>query len=171
MLRSLVGSEDVYKRQILNYTSADAYLLKKSEVGNTDMSFGCFLIAHPKGTLMWDVGAIRDDSWKPTGAPVRLHFALPDRTERDVTVTKTLKSQLAEVGYKPSDITYLALSHYHWDHTANANDFAGATWLARKAEYDVMFSASVERTIPELYSKLAKSKTVMINQDDDHDVF
>jgi glyoxylase-like metal-dependent hydrolase (beta-lactamase superfamily II) len=161
----------VFDCGMLNYNSADAYQLKREEVANTDMSIACYLIAHPKGTLMWDTGAIRDDSWKPAGAPVRLHFALPDRTERDVTITRTLKSQLAEVGYKPSDITYLALSHYHWDHTANANDFAGATWLARKAEYDMMFGASVERTIPELYSKLAKSKTVMINQDDDHDVF
>ena len=161
----------VFDCGMLNYNSAEAYQLKRNEVANTDMSIACFLVAHPKGTLMWDVGAIRDDSWKPTGAPVRLHFALPDRTERDVTVTRTLKSQLAEVGYKPSDITYLALSHYHWDHTANANDFAGATWLARKAEYDAMFGTSVERTIPELYSKLKKSKTVMIDKDNDHDVF
>jgi len=161
----------VFDCGMLNYTSADAYLLKRNEVENTDLSVACFLIAHPKGTLMWDVGAIRDGSWKPTGAPVRLHFALPDRTERDVTITRTLKSQLAEVGYKPSEITYLAISHYHWDHTANANDFAGSTWLARKAEYDVMFASSVERTIPELYNKLAESKTVMINNDDDYDVF
>jgi len=161
----------VFDCGILNYTSADAYLLKKNEVANTDMSIGCFLIAHPKGTLMWDVGAIRDDSWKPTGAPVRLHFALPDLTERDVTVTKPLKAQLAEAGYKPSDITYLAISHYHWDHTANMNDFASATWLARESEHDAMFSGKTERSIPANYDKLAKSKTVILKKDDDHDVF
>jgi len=161
----------VFDCGILNYTSAEAYQLKRNEVGNTDMSIGCFLIAHPKGTLMWDVGAIRDDSWKPTGAPVRLHFALPDLTERDVTVTKPLKTQLAEAGYRPNDVKYLALSHYHWDHIANANDFAGATWIARKSEHDIMFSGSTERTIPANYSKLAKSKTVIINKDDDYDVF
>jgi len=156
---------------MLNYTSADAYQLKREEVSNTDMSIACFLIAHPKGTLMWDVGAIPDSSWKPTGAPVRLHFSLPDRTERDVTMVKPLKSQLAEVGYSPAGITYLALSHYHWDHIANANDFAGATWLARKNEHDLMFSKDPERTIPANYSKLAKSKTVIINNGDDYDVF
>jgi N-acyl homoserine lactone hydrolase len=155
----------------LNYTSAEAYQLKRDEVANTDMSIACYLIAHPKGTLMWDVGAIKDDSWKPTGAPVRLHFALPDLTERDVTVTKTLKSQLAEVGYKASGVNYLAFSHYHWDHTANANDFSGATWIVRKSEHDLMFSGSTERTIPSLYSKLAKSKKVLLQGDADHDVF
>jgi len=161
----------VFDCGILNYTSADAYQLKRAEVGNTDMSIACFLIAHPKGTLMWDVGAIPDNSWKPTGAPVRLHFSLPDLTERDVTVTRPLKAQLAEVGYPPAGVTYLALSHYHWDHIANANDFAGATWLARKSEHDIMFSSVPERTIPANYSKLAKSKTIIINKDDDYDVF
>jgi glyoxylase-like metal-dependent hydrolase (beta-lactamase superfamily II) len=129
-----------------------------------------FLIVHPKGTLMWDVGAIPDKSWKPTGAPVRLHFTLPDLSERDVTVTKSLKEQLTEVGYSPSRVNYLALSHYHWDHIANANDFAGATWIVRKAEHDIMFSTNPERTIPANYSKLAKSKTVIIDKED-YDVF
>jgi len=70
----------VFDCGMLNYTNADAYQLKKQEVANTDMSIACFLIAHPKGTLMWDVGAVPDKSWKPTGFPVRLHFALPDLT-------------------------------------------------------------------------------------------
>src|SRR5438477_1701820 len=151
----------VFDCGMLNYTNADAYQLKKEEVANTDMSIACFLIAHPKGTLMWDVGAIPDSSWKPTGAPVRLHFMLPDKGERDVTVRKPLKAQLAEVGYSPGSITYLALSHYHWDHIANANDFAGATWIARKSEHDIMFStAEPERTIRANYNKLAKAKTI-----------
>ena len=34
------------------------------------------------------------------------------------------------MGYKPADITYLGLSHYHSDHTAN--DFAGSTWLVHQ---------------------------------------
>jgi glyoxylase-like metal-dependent hydrolase (beta-lactamase superfamily II) len=144
----------------LNYNNVTAYQLKNEEVAHTDMAMGCFLIAHPKGTLMWDVGAIPDGSWKPTGKPVRLHFTLPDKTERDVTITKALKPQLAAAGYTPGQIKYLALSHYHWDHIANANDFAGATWLARKVEHDIMFSSpQPERTIRPNYNKLGKSKT------------
>ena len=42
-----------------------------------------------------------------------------------MSATKQLKPQLAAAGYKPSDVTYFVLSHYHSDHTANANDFAG----------------------------------------------
>jgi glyoxylase-like metal-dependent hydrolase (beta-lactamase superfamily II) len=155
----------------LHYDNADAYQLKKEEVARTDMSMACFLIKHPRGTLMWDVGAIADGTWTPTGSPVRMHFALPDKTERDVTMVKPLKAQLAEIGYSPADITYLALSHYHWDHIANANDFAGSTWLVRQAEKDVMFSSpNPERTIRANYDALANSKTVIIDKDE-YDVF
>ncbi len=155
----------------LNYNSADAYQLKKEEVSSTDMSIACFLVAHPKGTLMWDVGAVPDNAWKPTGAPVRLHFTLPDRGERDVTMRQTLKAQMSAAGYSPGKITYLALSHYHWDHIANANDFAKATWIVRKTEHDIMFStADPERTIRANYNKLAGAKTVMLGTED-YDVF
>src|SRR5678816_4705488 len=42
----------------LHYDNADAYQLKKEEVARTDMSLACFLVTHPMGTLMWDVGAV-----------------------------------------------------------------------------------------------------------------
>ena len=32
------------------------------------------------------------------------------------------------------------MSHYHADHTANANLFAKSTWIVQQAEYDMMFS-------------------------------
>ena len=155
----------------LHYDNADAYQLKREEVARTDMSLACFLVVHPQGTLMWDAGAIADGSWTPTGSPVRMHIVLPDKGERDVTMVKALKPQLTEAGYSPADITYLALSHYHWDHVANANDFAGSTWLVRKSERDLMFSnPPPDRTTPMTYSALNNSKTVVIDKDE-HDVF
>ena len=36
---------------------------------------------------------------------------------------KALTTQLAEAGYSAADVTYLALSHYHYYYTANANAF------------------------------------------------
>ena len=33
--------------------------------------------------------------------------------------TKTLAAQLAQLGVKPADITYLAVSHTHGDHVGN----------------------------------------------------
>jgi hypothetical protein len=44
-----------------------------------------FLVVHPKGTLIWDTGAVPDGDWKPTGMAVTHHVVLPDSQERDVT--------------------------------------------------------------------------------------
>jgi hypothetical protein len=32
------------------------------EVGETRFSVPCFLVAHPKATLMWDLGIVPDDT-------------------------------------------------------------------------------------------------------------
>ena len=80
-------------------------------------------------------------------------------------------AQLAEVGYKPADITHLALSHYHYDHTANANAFAKAVWLVRSNEYRAMFAEKPPAlTRPASYLALKYTRTIPI-QDDEHDVF
>ena len=89
------------------------FQLKKEEVATTDLSVACFLIVHPKGTLIWDTGAVPDAAWKPTASPLTQHVVLPDSQQRDVTMVKSMKAQLADLWYSPSDITYLALSNYH----------------------------------------------------------
>lgn len=155
----------------LHIADAERFQFKKEELATTDMSVACYLIVHPKGTLIWDAGAVPDDSWKPTGKPTRQHVVLPDTQQRDVTMRKSLKAQLAEVRHPPSGITYLALSHYHYDHTANANEFAGATWLVRQVERDAMFAAKTPGTTqPLTYAALRDAKTLIVKTDE-HDVF
>jgi N-acyl homoserine lactone hydrolase len=126
------------------------------------MSVACFLVAHPRGTLIWDAGAVPDSAFKPGGGPATLRYA---------TSVKPLSAQLAEIGYAPADITYLALSHFHWDHVGNANMFASATWLVRKLERDIMFADPPSpRTEPANYSALKNSRTRIVTQDE-YDVF
>ena len=38
------------------------FSLKREEMAVADMSVACFLVVHPKGTLMWDVGAVPDSA-------------------------------------------------------------------------------------------------------------
>jgi N-acyl homoserine lactone hydrolase len=121
------------------------------ELANTEMSVPAFLIVDPKGTLIWDTGSIPDVDFKGDTTPI---------TEGYFTATRTLRSQLAEIGYTPADITYLALSHYHGDHVANANEFSGSTWLVRKPAI----------ATPKTYDKLKNSKTILITTDE-YDVF
>jgi N-acyl homoserine lactone hydrolase len=134
---------------------------KPGEVPQRDSIVPCYLIAHPKGTLMWDVGLIPDGALNATGPT----------TQGISTVTRSLKSQMAEIGYQASDITFLAMSHYHSDHTANANDFAGSTWLVRQPDLDVMFSDKPPGIIkPATYSALKDSKRIVLKEDE-YDVF
>jgi len=147
------------------------YRLTKEDVGTTELSVGAYLIVHPKGILMWDTGAVPDSDWTPTGKPVPQRIVLPDSQERFVTITTPLGAQLKAAGYSPADVTHLALSHEHWDHTANANLFANATWLVRQVERDAMFvPMPVGAVRPATYASLRNSKTVIVTADE-HDVF
>ena len=121
-----------------------------------------YLIVHPRGTLMFDAGAVPDSHFPADGSPV---------VEGVVTATKPIKPQLAAAGYKPEDIDYFALSHFHSDHTGNANDFAGATWIVQKAERDYMFADSPQGIIqPTTYNALRSAETKILNNED-FDVF
>jgi len=135
---------------------------KKEELADTELAVPCYLVVDPKGTLMWDVGAIPDTAFLDDHTPV---------TQSYFTSTRTLKSQLAEIGYASADITYLGLSHYHGDHVANANEFANATWLVRQVERDAMFADKPPAlSDPNNYSLLKNSRTVILTTDE-YDVF
>jgi N-acyl homoserine lactone hydrolase len=147
------------------------YRLTKEDVGTTQLSVAVYVIAHPKGVLLWDTGAVADENWSPTGSPVQHRLVLPDGQGRQVTIRTPLKAQLTASGYSPARVTHLALSHYHWDHTANANAFAGATWLVRQSERDAMFADTPLGTAtPMTYGALKNSKTIIVSADE-HDVF
>lgn len=142
-----------------------AYNLTKEQVGDTNFADACYLVAHPKGALIWDVGIIPDAQITPGGV------SIPVGTGGNANkAQRTLASQLAEVGYTPTDITFLAMSHMHADHVANANAFAASTWLVQKAERDAMFSEQAQKAAAfPMYSALRNSKTVELGGD--HDVF
>lgn len=139
--------------KLFNFTREE---LKEVDFRNTS-----YLIVHPRGTLMFDSGGIPDSQFKD-GQPA---------AEGIMSATKPLLPQLQAAGYTPAEITYFALSHYHSDHTANANAFAGSTWIVQKAERDFMFSEKPQGIIqPAQYSALKTAKTKLLN-DEDFDVF
>ena len=48
---------------------------------------------------------------------------------------RTITGQLAEIGLKTSDITYVALCHTHGDHIGNVGLFPNSTVRMQRAEY------------------------------------
>ncbi len=51
---------------VLDIPDTSPYRLKKEELATTKMSAPCFLVVHPKGTMMWDTGPVPDG--QPTHA-------------------------------------------------------------------------------------------------------
>jgi glyoxylase-like metal-dependent hydrolase (beta-lactamase superfamily II) len=148
---------------VIKGLGVELFGFKPGEVPPRDFFVPCYLIVHPKGTLMWDVGVISDGAFKGDGKPA---------TDGRSSVDKPLLPQLATLGYKPSDITYLGLSHYHSDHTANANAFAGSMWIVQKPERDMMFGTPPPGAIIQTatFSALKDAKTKVLNGED-YDVF
>jgi N-acyl homoserine lactone hydrolase len=144
-----------------------AFGFKPGQLADSRMVTPCYLIVHPRGTLMWDTGEIPDADFKAPGPTKQGAF----------TITRPLLPQLAGLGYTPADINYLALSHYHGDHVANANTFPGSTWIVQDVEKAAMFAkqdgkAQVASNAPNpaLFGKLENSKTILLHSED-HDVF
>jgi glyoxylase-like metal-dependent hydrolase (beta-lactamase superfamily II) len=152
----------VFENGTINGLDPALFNFRREELKQVDFVNMAYLIVHPRGTLMFDAGAVPDSHFKGDGSPV---------VEGVVTATKPLLPQLAAAGYSPSDVTYFALSHFHSDHTGNANEFAQATWIVQKAERDYMFADNPQGIIqPATYAALRNAQTKLLN-DEDFDVF
>jgi hypothetical protein len=80
------------------------YRLSPSEVATTQLSVAAYPIVHPRGTLMWDSGAIQDGSWMPTGSPVVRRLVLSNSQDRQVTLRAPVMAQLAAAGVGPEPL-------------------------------------------------------------------
>jgi N-acyl homoserine lactone hydrolase len=94
-----------------------------------EFSDNCYLIRHDKGLMLWDTGVPDSVAGMPDGMVVA-NGAITYRR------AKTLAAQLTELGVKPADVTYLAISHTHGDHVGNVALFPASTVLIQGAEYD-----------------------------------
>jgi N-acyl homoserine lactone hydrolase len=121
----------------------------------------CFLIRHPRGTLLWDTGL---------GDKLAQNKGGVDNNGIHMSVQVTLAEQLKTLGLAPSDVTYLAFSHFHFDHTGNANLFGSSTWIINRTELSWALSKPTPYGVePTSFSTYRAAKTKMI--DDDYDVF
>jgi N-acyl homoserine lactone hydrolase len=127
-----------------------------------EIAVPCFLIRHPKGDLLWDAGlgdrfaAAKEGSEAAPGV--------------HVTVPKTLIEQLQSLDLTPKDVTFIAFSHLHWDHTGNANEFPDSVWIMNRTELDAsLVLPPPGGVLPETWNAYKNAKTETI--DGDYDVF
>lgn len=130
----------------------------------TTMPVPAYLVVHPKGALLWDTG-LGDQLIGRPASETRIGTM-------GQVVTKPLKEQLTAIGHPPEKISYLGLSHMHFDHVGNANDYAGATWIVQKAERDSVWGPAPLRAFANpastaAFERLQNSKTQELSGDYD----
>src|SRR5207247_10894638 len=82
----------------------------------------------------------------------------------------SIASQLSDIGLKPDEIRFVALSHGHWDHSGNGGLFSAATWIVNPLERAAMFDdESRQSPAMDEHGALETSDTLLI--EDDHDAF
>src|SRR4051794_2487395 len=114
-----------------------------NEGKSMDFVDNCYLIKHSQGWFLWDTGLTDAIAAMPNGQapadPRATHWRRP----------KTLASQLEQIGVKPADIKFMAVSHTHPDHIGNVEMFPQAMLLVQKAEYEWPSPLGVGRFKPE----------------------
>jgi N-acyl homoserine lactone hydrolase len=120
-----------------------------------------YVIIHPKGNLIWDAGlpenlvALAKPFTDPNGA-----FTV---SRKDSVV-----NQLKTIGLSIEDFKYIALSHSHFDHVGQANNFKNATWIVQENEYDFFTNDSAKIKQADIYSLIKDLKNAKkINGDFD----
>ena len=95
-----------------------------------DFSDNCYLIHHSdEGYLLWDTGITDRVAALPDGQFVQA-------TRQTWHRGQTLIAALSALGVKPGDVRYVAISHFHPDHTGNVDELPDATVIIQKAEWD-----------------------------------
>ena len=94
-----------------------------------ELSDNCYLVRHGNDWLLWDTGYPDAVAEKPLTTQIGT-----------ATRAKTLAAQLAEVGVKPDDVKYVAVSHTHGDHIGNVDLFPASTLLIQQPEFDWAFA-------------------------------
>src|SRR5690242_9496628 len=93
-----------------------------------EFSSTCWLIQRGNEWLLWDTGvpesALNDpNGWSTLPKLIVYHL------------DKTLTDQLAAIGLKTTDVSYVALSHTHGDHIGNVRLFPESTVLMQRVEH------------------------------------
>jgi N-acyl homoserine lactone hydrolase len=94
-----------------------------------ELTDNCYLIHHPQGYLLWGTGIPDRFLDIPSGVPS--YGGRPNWV-----VSTGLKTQLEQLGIKPTAIRYIGLANSHIDHVGNLRMFPDATILIQKAEWD-----------------------------------
>ena len=150
----------VFDCGLLNLESLEIFNLAENESSVRQMFVPCYLVEHKNGLLFWDGGLPKTVA--DAEGPVSIDGG-------SMVYDRWIVDQLVDMGIGPSDITYAAYSHLHFDHAGAANSFVKSNVIMQKKEWDAAFGDGGEFIDTTLFDGLKKANVTFI--DGDHDVF
>lgn len=91
------------------------------------LACSCYLLKNGDQYLLWDTGLDGSLAGKP-------------KDENGSLLKQRIVPQLEQIGVEPDMISFVGISHYHYDHTGQAADFPLATLLIGKEDLKVVRS-------------------------------
>lgn len=82
----------------------------------------CYLIRHNDEYMLWDTG------FPPSAL----------KAKANGTKGETLVQQLARIEVPPERVTFVGISHFHWDHTGQASLFPAARLLIGAPDFELL---------------------------------
>ncbi|MBL6709042.1 MAG: N-acyl homoserine lactonase family protein [Pseudomonadales bacterium] len=147
------------------FPSVENFSVGDNETTVRDLVVPCYIIDHPRGTLLWDGGL-------PSATANISGWQRDPETGVQVRMQQTLQSQLLEMdlGFDLASIDLAAFSHIHYDHVGVANELTNAKWLVQRGDYDVVVKGgTVPAYDPALLAEIKERPTQVL--DGDYDVF
>ncbi|QPC98092.1 N-acyl homoserine lactonase family protein [Qipengyuania soli] len=121
----------------------------------------CYVIRNGRRYLLWD-----------TGYPAALKGKSETAYVFTASLAATIPDQLAQIGLKPEDINFVAVSHYHDDHIGQVRNFSGAELLIGAADAEAITSGKMDATRAQFAPFLGEGATGKVRRIvADHDVF
>ena len=147
------------------FPSVENFSIGDDETTVRELVVPCYIIDHPRGTLLWDGGL-------PSAIANISGWQRDPETGVQVRMQQTLQSQLLEMdlGFDLTSINLAAFSHIHYDHVGVANELTNAKWLVQRGDYEVVAKGgTVPAYDPALLAEIKKRPTQVL--DGDYDVF
>lgn len=146
----------------------DKGLIETGASGDWMTPFPTFLIEHPEGLVLFDTGLSPDAA----GDPASVYGAGATQSRIEYSREQRLDRQLRDIGFAPSDIGYVVLSHLHFDHTGGMKLFPQAQFYLGAGEMD--YALNPDRHLCGLYRReelMAARNFCLREISGDHDFF
>jgi glyoxylase-like metal-dependent hydrolase (beta-lactamase superfamily II) len=85
----------------------------------------CYLIQNGNSYLLWDTGLDGALAGKP-------------KDKEGSFLKEKVTAQMARIGIRPESVNFVGISHYHYDHTGQVQDFTGSTLLIGKGDWEIV---------------------------------